>query len=125
MNKVHTLLSKSRGLPKFQFGLIKVNSDEVWDMDGFNPPIQEITINDGQHEFVKRLKMNVYPEAVVVNSRGEIMYKGKIDDRAVSTGVVRSSAKQFYLKQAIHELNLEKKVTTPSTRAQGCFIEMK
>lgn len=125
INKVHTILKKGRGLPKFQFGLIKVNSDEVWDMDGFNPPIQEITINDGKNEFVKRLKMNVYPEAVVVNSRGEILYKGKIDDRAVSTGVTRPQAKVRYLSDAINQLNLGKKVATPSTRAQGCFIETK
>lgn len=125
INKVHTILKKGRGLPKFQFGLIKVNSDEVWDMDGFNPPIPEITINDTDHRFVKRLKMNVYPEAVVVNSNGVILYKGKIDDRAVSTGVTRSTATEKYLSQAINQLNLGKKVTTPSTRAQGCFIETK
>jgi tRNA(Leu) C34 or U34 (ribose-2'-O)-methylase TrmL len=125
INKVHTILKKGRGLPKFQFGLIKVNSDEVWDMDGFNPPIQEITISDGQHEFVKRLNMNVYPEAVVLNSRGEILYKGKIDDRAVSTGVTRPQAKVRYLSDAINQLNLGKKVATPSTRAQGCYIETK
>lgn len=110
---------------QFQLGLIQVNSDENWDMDGFNPPIEQITISDQNHEFVKRFKFNMYPEVVVVNAQGQVLYRGKIDDRAVATGVVRPTATKFYLKDAINQLFSGQKITTPATRAQGCYIEVK
>jgi 23S rRNA (guanosine2251-2'-O)-methyltransferase len=111
--------------PQFQLGLIQVNSDENWDMDGFNPSIEQITISDQNHDFVKRFKFKMYPEVVLVNAQGQVVYRGKIDDRAVSTGVVRSVAKNYYLKEAINQLYQGQKITTPTTRAQGCYIEVK
>ena len=123
------MLNKSPGnankRPQFQLGLIQVNSDENWDMDGFSPPIEQITISDQNHEFVKRFKFNMYPEVVVVNAQNQVLYRGKIDDRAVATGVVRPTATKFYLKDAINQLFSGQKITTPTTRAQGCYIEVK
>lgn len=123
------MLNKSREKatkrPQFQLGLIQVNSDENWDMDGFNPSIEQITISDQNHEFVKRFKFKMYPEVVLVNAQGQVLYRGKIDDRAVSTGVTRPVAKINYLKDAINQLYQGQKIITPTTRAQGCYIEVK
>ena len=67
----------------------------------------------------------MYPEVVLVNAQGQVLYRGKIDDRAVSTGVTRPVAKINYLKDAINQLYQGQKITTPTTRAQGCYIEVK
>lgn len=133
LNKSHLIAQKmlnkspenANKRPQFQLGLIQVNSDENWDMDGFNPPIEQITIPDQNHEFVKRFKFNMYPEVVVVNAQNQVLYRGKIDDRAVATGVVRPTATKFYLKDAINQLFSGQKISIPTTRAQGCYIEVK
>ncbi len=126
---VKKMLKKPQGQnlnrPQFQLGLIQVNSDENWDMDGFNPPVEQITITDSNHDFVNKFKFSMYPEAMIVDSKGVIYYRGKIDDRAVATGVVRPTATKFYLKDAINQLFSGQKITTPTTRAQGCYIEVK
>ncbi len=104
------------------FKFLKVNQDEVWDFD-WDGNLAEQTINDSNGAWCKKLELKVYPEVVVLSQSGQKIYKGKIDDRAVETGVSRARAKAEYLKDAINAIKKGVKPSINQTQAVGCYIE--
>jgi tRNA(Leu) C34 or U34 (ribose-2'-O)-methylase TrmL len=104
------------------FKFLKVNQDEVWDFD-WDGNLAEQTINDSNGTWCKKLDLKVYPEVVVLSQSGQKIYQGKIDDRAVETGVSRARAKAEYLKDAINAIKKGVKPSINQTQAVGCYIE--
>jgi hypothetical protein len=104
------------------FKFLKVNQDEVWDFD-WDGNLAEQTINDSNGTWCKKLELKVYPEVVVLSQSGQKIYQGKIDDRAVETGVSRARAKAEYLKDAINAIKKGVKPSVNQTQAVGCYIE--
>lgn len=104
------------------FKFLKVNQDEVWDFD-WDGNLAEQTINDSNGTWCKKLELKVYPEVVVLSQSGQKIYQGKIDDRAVETGVSRARAKAEYLKDAINAIKKGVKPSINQTQAVGCYIE--
>jgi hypothetical protein len=70
-----------------------------------------------------RFGVKVYPQAVVMNclTRSKI-YTGKIDDRAVSLGIVSKVATKNYLFDVLANLILGKPNTVVSNEPIGCFV---
>ncbi len=68
------------------------------------------------------LKAETNPTAVVVEGRGAVVYRGRIDDRAVDFGKVRSKPRREDLSVAIDEALAGKTVSVPSTPSVGCAI---
>ena len=64
----------------------------------------------------------VTPEACVLNPRGEILYRGRIDDRAVKLGTVRTEARQRDLRLALDAVQKQKPVPEKFTKAIGCYL---
>ena len=77
---------------------------------------------DRQHTLVARLKAAVTPEAFVVNSAGETLYRGRIDDRFVELGKRRQEPTRRDLRLALENFLAGKPVAEPVTKAIGCFI---
>ena len=77
---------------------------------------------DRQHALVARLKAAVTPEAFVVNSAGETLYRGRIDDRFVELGKRRQEPTRRDLRLALENFLAGKPVAEPVTKAIGCFI---
>lgn len=63
------------------------------------------------------------PEVFAVDSRGETIYRGAIDNWAVDLGQHRSVITAHYLMDALHSFIQDGTVQTRETRAVGCFIE--
>lgn len=61
------------------------------------------------------------PEAVVLDHRHQIRYRGRISDR-VGTDFKREKANQTEVEDAVKELLSGKDVTVPEAGAQGCLI---
>lgn len=85
--------------------------------------MDRLLFRDPTHTICKRYGLTVYPEVVLANClTREILYQGKIDDRAVSLGVVKHQAQNNYLSDAIAQLLVDGEVRVKNTQAVGCFI---
>ena len=80
--------------------------------------------NDHTGIICRRYNISVYPQAVLVDCPArKMLYQGKIDDRAISLGVVKKAAQQHYLKDAIEQLLKTGQVSVKNTQAVGCFVQ--
>jgi len=72
---------------------------------------------DRNRKIAKRAKATVTPEAVVIDSRGEIRYRGRIDNQ-FGVGIHKQKATTHELATAIDELLADKAVSTPEEEMQ-------
>lgn len=86
---------------------------------GFSFPV----VWDPSGELVRRLAPTVTPEAFVLSSAGELIYRGRIDNRFASIGVLRGKTTAHDLRDAVIRAGagapIEPRVTAPI----GCFVE--
>ena len=64
----------------------------------------------------------VTPEACVLSPTGQVLYRGRIDDRAVKLGTVRAEPRQRDLRLALDAVVANKKVAEKFTKAIGCYL---
>ena len=62
------------------------------------------------------------PEAAVVSPTGTLLYRGRIDDRAVKAGVVRPTAREQDLRRALDAILAGKAPEKRFTPAVGCYL---
>ena len=77
---------------------------------------------DARHVLVERVKATVTPEAAVLDSQGQILYRGRIDDLYPEIGKRRSEPTEHDLRDALDAILSGKPVLHPTTKAVGCFI---
>ncbi len=87
-----------------------------YSLDGFT------AIHDKAHTLVKAVGARVTPEAVVIDSQGNITYRGRINDRYAGYGKRRQHVSEHNLKDAINAALAGKRVAKPRVKALGCFI---
>jgi peroxiredoxin len=85
---------------------------------GFQFPI----LLDGGQTLASRYGVSVTPTAVVVSAKGDLLYRGRIDDRAVDFGQWRNTARKQDLRDAIANVIAGKPVSRPFPDAIGCFL---
>jgi hypothetical protein len=79
-------------------------------------------LRDTKHDFVKRAGATITPEAAVYNSRGQLTYRGRIDDRYTAVGIERSAPTRHDLADAIASTLAGKPIKDNRTQAVGCYI---
>jgi len=85
--------------------------------------LESLMFHDQWGLMCKRFNIQVYPQAVVYDCLNrEILYSGKIDDRAQKLGVVSKFAKNNYLLDVLNNVILKEPIKTTSNEAIGCFI---
>ncbi len=77
---------------------------------------------DPDHHHVKRAGVRVTPEAAVF-VRGELVYRGRIDDRYVEIGKERPRALHHDLDEVLAAVVAGQSVSFRETAAVGCAIE--
>lgn len=118
-----TIREINKELPQnFQLYLLKVLDDENWDFQDKYLPSSSL-LNKNKDVLISRYNLTVYPEVLILDSMGNMLYNGKIDNRAHETGIVKSVVTKEYLKTAIEKLSKGSKNYTKATEAVGCFIE--
>ncbi|MFN2423557.1 MAG: redoxin domain-containing protein [Cryomorphaceae bacterium] len=65
----------------------------------------------------------ITPEAVLTDSVGKAMYRGAIDNWAISLGRKRLKPTEHYLSDAVENYLAGRKIDPKTTDAVGCFIE--
>jgi hypothetical protein len=64
----------------------------------------------------------VTPEAVIVDSKGQIRYRGRINNFYADLGKPRQQITQHDLADALNAVLTGKPVPNPETKALGCYI---
>lgn len=77
---------------------------------------------DVRRKIASRARATVTPEAVVVDSRGEIRYRGRIDNFYADLGKPRQQVTAHDLRDALDAVLTGRMVPHPETRALGCAI---
>jgi hypothetical protein len=77
---------------------------------------------DPEHRLVRATGATVSPEAVVLAASGELLYRGRIDDRAVDFGKRRVEPTRRDLRLALDAILDGRPVPARQTKAVGCYI---
>ncbi len=77
---------------------------------------------DRKHELAALAKATITPEAAVF-SRGELVYRGRIDNRYIGFGKARQSATVHDLQDTLDAIDAGRSVAPKTTQAVGCYIE--
>jgi Redoxin len=79
-------------------------------------------VRDPRQSLVQAVGATVSPEAVLVDARGSVKYRGRIDDRYVEFGRDRPHPTRQDLRDAVTAVLEGRAVATPVTKAIGCFL---
>lgn len=79
-------------------------------------------LRDPKHLLVKKCQAKVTPEAAVFNSKGELVYHGRIDDRYVDFGKERPDATRHDLEEVLKAVLAGKAPAQKAIRPIGCYI---
>lgn len=79
-------------------------------------------VADSQQKFAKHLEAKVTPEAFLVSTKGEVLYRGRIDDLYAGYGKKRVKANRKDLVLATELLLNGKRPDAAKTKPYGCFI---
>lgn len=85
---------------------------------GYTCPI----LLDRDHHLAETLGAKITPEAAVIGARGNIVYRGRIDDWYISLGKQRQEPTTHELRDAIEAALAGKEAPVPRTQAIGCTI---
>lgn len=85
--------------------------------------IKHKVIIDSQAVLVKKYNATITPEVFLI-SGSQIIYSGAIDDRALDNEIIRQSATENYLRDAIKLTLKGEELKVKKTKAVGCYIEL-
>jgi len=77
---------------------------------------------DPRHRLVKAAGATISPEAVVFSPSGEVLYRGRIDDRVADFGKRRVEPTRRDLRLALDAILAGQPVQARLARAVGCYI---
>ena len=106
------------------FGIIPGNAYTISEIAGFENKYHtrfKILI-DTKKQLTHYLEATVTPEAILLDKKGNLVYKGAIDDWVLALGKKRTQATRHYVQDAIAQTLRSEFVSIKSTKAFGCII---
>jgi len=77
---------------------------------------------DPNHTLALQAGARSTPEAVILSPAGEVLYRGRVDDRFVDYGKTRYRPAHVDLREALDEILSGQPVKNPVTKVLGCAI---
>lgn len=77
---------------------------------------------DPGNKIARRVSAKVTPEAIIIDARGRVQYRGRIDDLHQDYGRKRPAPTTHELKDALTSILNDQPITQPETKAIGCII---
>jgi thiol-disulfide isomerase/thioredoxin len=79
-------------------------------------------VRDTGQELVAHTAVTVTPEVAVIGAGGQVLYRGRIDDRYVDFGKERPHPTDRTLERVLDAIVQGKPVPVRATQAVGCFL---
>jgi hypothetical protein len=79
---------------------------------------------DPEMKLARRVGASIKPEAAVLSPKGELVYRGRINDLYIDFGKKRAHPTRHDLKEALNAILAGKPVPVARTRAVGCYIDL-
>lgn len=79
---------------------------------------------DQDYALARRWDVNVTPEVVLTGSKGEVLYRGAIDNWYYALGKNRPQPTEHYLKDALSAVVSNRPIMTQRTEAIGCLMNL-
>jgi thiol-disulfide isomerase/thioredoxin len=127
-NSYHPTLQRLRGEfadARFDFAMIHADADLKMEAARKHQREYAITwpvVLDLGSKLARRVSAKVTPEAIVIDAKGNFLYRGRIDDRHQSYGRKRPEPSTHDLQAALKAISQDKPVRTPETKPIGCVI---
>ena len=77
---------------------------------------------DPNHKLALATGARSTPEAVILSPSGQVLYRGRVDDRFVDYGKTRFRPSREDLREALDQVLSGQPVKTPVTKVLGCAI---
>ena len=77
---------------------------------------------DPRRSLIRAAGATVSPEAAVFSAKGALLYRGRIDDRAIAPGKHRAEPRQRDLRDALDAILAGRPVHERFTKAIGCYL---
>ncbi len=81
-------------------------------------------LSDRERIFTDIVQATVTPEVIMVDNKGDLIYRGMIDNWFYALGKYRRVTTEFYLRDAIDAHLKHQQVVVQKTDPIGCFINM-
>jgi peroxiredoxin len=106
------------------YGIIpgKAYSNKVIKKFALQYKIQFPLLIDHDEKLTSYLQASVTPQVIVLDDKSDLVYKGAIDNGAVSVGKQRVNTTAFFLRDALEQFLAGKTVLIKRTKAVGCRI---
>ena len=78
---------------------------------------------DTSRALADRARVEITPTAVVTDARGNVRYRGRIDNLYINIGRTRQVVTRHDLTEALDAVLAGKAVPQPHTEALGCYVE--
>ncbi len=127
-NSYHPTLRRLRErFSDARFDFVMIHADADLKVEAARKHRSEYEINwpvvlDPGSMLARRVAAKVTPEAIVVNAEGQVLYRGRIDDRHQTYGRKRPEPTTNDLQAALVAISQDKPVPTPETKPVGCVI---
>ncbi len=77
---------------------------------------------DNYQGFAKKLEATITPEAVVLNEKGEVVYRGRISDAYRAPGKMKHGPRKNEMLKVLENLTNGEAIPKPWADAVGCYI---
>ena len=77
---------------------------------------------DPNRSLARKAGATISPESAIFSAKGELLYRGRIDDRAIAPGKHRAEPRQRDLRTALDAILAGKPVPERFTKAIGCYL---
>ncbi len=112
---------------KLNFAFFNVHSDPDTALDAMKKHAQEYgykfpVLIDPSHRLASRFGVTLTPTAVVVSASGDVLYRGRIDNRYLDFGRYRDAGISSDLRLALDAIRSSLPVSERFTKSIGCAI---
>jgi len=110
---------------RFDFAMVHADADLKSEAARKHKSEYEIiwpVVLDPGSRLARRVSAKVTPEAIIIDAKGEVLYRGRINDRHQSYGRKRPEPSNNDLQVALKAISQAKPVPTLETKPVGCII---
>ncbi|MBK6947812.1 MAG: TlpA family protein disulfide reductase [Haliscomenobacter sp.] len=77
---------------------------------------------DPKHRLIRQLKTDVTPEIFLIDPKGDVQYRGSVNDWFVGLGKYRTVVTEHYLKNALDAYSPANRSLCPGPKPSGAFL---